>query len=339
MRGATVLDMPVDEVRAVLERGYALVPDQIEVVSGEIATVCRVRAGADLYAFKAMPACGDEAAALVKWQVAAMVRLTDSGLPVPAVRPDANGRPLFELESGGLDVLVLVTDWLSDPPLSDVAVDNGLLREVGRTAAQVSLQLLGFDPPVAASHPWELVRTHDSIGDALPHVVDDATGGLVRRALEVFDIQLVPLLPGLPRTVVHHDLNDSNLLVGAGVGGDRGITGVLDFGDIVVGPRLAELAVAAAYAARNTPDPRASLIEVVMGWSSVSTLTAGELRGLLPAAISRLGTNLAIWATRHTGSRTSYAASRAVGTADTLRALLDVDPSDFLKDLRRAVHA
>ena len=333
---ACPLDLPVDEVRRILRTGYGLEAERVDVVSGELATVCRAVAHGRTYALKAMPVRGADVHH-VRWQTDVMRRLANRGLPVPALTADVKGSDLHEHVRGETLVLVQLTDWFSDPPLHDVEVDRPLLRSVGETAAQVSIALEGLEPPVPSTHPWELVRTRESLIAALDEVRDVSVARLVRDALEVFDRRLAPLLPHLPWCVVHHDLHDSNLLVGSSPTGPRGITGILDFGDMVRAPRVAELAVAAAYAARNTEDPRGALIDVAAGWSSRLDLTPDESRALLPAAIARLAVNTAIWASRMSGPRAEYARARAVGSTGALAALLEVEPPPFHRDLAEAV--
>lgn len=337
MSGPRPLDVPVNEIRHILRTGYGLDADHVDVLSGELATVCRVVAHGRSYALKAVPVQGAEVHH-VRWQTDVMQRLSKHGLPVPAVTPDLAGRALYEHVRGDVLVLVQLTEWLSDPPLGEVRVDRPLLRSVGETAAQVSMGLQGLEPPVPASHSWELVRTRESVGAVLGEVGDVRVAQLVREALDVFDRRLAPLLPDLPWCVVHHDLHDSNLLVGASpAGGRRYITGILDFGDMVRAPRVAELSVAAAYAARNTTDPRGALIDVAAGWSSRLDLTRDEARALLPAAIARLAVNSAIWASRMSGPRASYARARVGGSTRALASLLEVEPRSFERDLAAGV--
>lgn len=327
------LDIPVDELRDVLRWGYGLSPDRMDVVSGEVATVCRAVVGGRTYAVKACPVEGDDVH-LARWQTDAMQRLAPLGLPVPAVKPDLAGRALHEHSRGPVQVLVHVTDWLSDPPLVEVPMGRQLLRSVGETAARVAAGLDGLEPPAATSHPWELVRTGETLRSVIGDVRDVAVGELVRSALDVFDRELAPLLSALPWGVVHHDLHDANLLVGTGPDGRMQITGILDFGDMVRAPRVTELAVAAAYAARNCTDPADALHEVAAGWSSELVLTADEARVLLPASIARLAVNVAVWTSRMSGPRAAYARARVGGSAVALASLLEVEPRSFERLLK-----
>jgi Ser/Thr protein kinase RdoA (MazF antagonist) len=340
MAGAEVLDLAEDDVRQVLLRGYGIRAADIEVVSGEVATVCRVAAGRQVLALKAMPAGDPAGEALVRWQTEAMVMLQRSGLPVPTTVVDRAGHHLHAHDVDGRLVLVHLTAWLSDPPLGEVPVDTALLREVGRTAGRVHLALTALRrPPAPVTHPWELARTEETLRSALTDVADPLVAGLTTAALGVFRSHVAPCLPDLPRAVVHHDLHDANLLVGTGADGRRRVTGILDFGDLVVGPRLAELAVAAGYAARNTADPAAALLDVAGGWSEVAALTPLERACLLPAATARLAVNAAVWASRMTGPRAAYARSRVQGTAQAVERLLATDRADFADELGARLQA
>jgi Ser/Thr protein kinase RdoA (MazF antagonist) len=333
---AAVLDLPDGDVRRILLGGYGIAAADIATVSGEIATVCRVRSGPRLLALKVMPADDPAAEALIRWQTEAMVALSRSGLPVPTTIADGAGRFLHPHRADGRLVLAHLTTWLTDPPLSDVPVDTPLLEDVGRTAARVHRGLDDLGPPPASSgHPWELTRTAETIRSVMGRIEDPLAVRLTASALAVFEDRLAPRLPELPRGVVHHDLHDSNLLVRIDRAGRRRVAGILDFGDMVRGPRLAELAVAAGYAARHAADPRTALLDAAAGWSQVCALTSAERACLLPAVVSRLAVNAAVWAARATGTRAAYARSRLGGTTATLERLLATDPDAFEAALAR----
>jgi Ser/Thr protein kinase RdoA (MazF antagonist) len=61
----------------------------------------------------------------------------------------------------------------------------------------------------------------------------------------------------LPRSVIHNDANDHNLLVGPPTAApeERAVTGLLDFGDMVETWTVCELSVAVAYAVFGQADP------------------------------------------------------------------------------------
>ena len=328
-----VVDLSVTEVRELLRSGYDLEPDEVEVVSGEVATVCRTRVGDRLLAVKALPGSPDDGH-LVRWQTAAVETLARAGLPVPPVVPARDGAPVHESRAAGRTVFTVVSIWLTDPPLAEVAVDDALLDAVGEVAGRVAVAMTEVPgPPVPTQHEWELARTADVIRSVLPRVEDAHVASTARSVADLHDATVGLLLPDLPRSVVHHDLHDANLLVGTTSAGTRGVTGILDFGDMVEGPRIAEYVVAAAYAARNATDPVAALLRVAAGWHRFLPLTDEERDVLLPGAQSRLALNAAVWAARATGPRSAYASSRSTGTMATLERLLGTDPTAFAERL------
>ncbi len=68
----------------------------------------------------------------------------------------------------------------------------------------------------------------------------------------------------------------------------REVVGVVDFGDLVQGPVVADLAVACAYAMLGKPDPLAAAAAVVRGFDEVLPLTDDERAVLLPLIRARL---------------------------------------------------
>ena len=112
---------------------------------------------------------------------------------------------------------------------------------------------------------------------------------------------------------------------------------MLDFGDMVRGPRIAELAVAAAYAGRAAESPVAAFLQVVEGWGRTVPLLPEEADALLDAAIGRLGVNLAVWTARGGGDRGDYARNRSSRTERVLREFLDADPGPARRRIRSLV--
>ena len=109
-----------------------------------------------------------------------------------------------------------------------------------------------------------------------------------------------PLLSALPRSVIHNDGNDHNVLVGPPTDGERAIAGLLDFGDMVESWTVCEVAVAAAYAVFGKADPVAAAAEVAAGYHAVRPLSEPELEALWTLTAIRLGTSVCLSALRRT---------------------------------------
>jgi hydroxylysine kinase len=332
------LDLSPAQVGELVQERYGLRPDQIEPVEGELATICRVADAGRVLAVKVSRDAGGERAAAT-WRATVMGHLAGRGAPVPGVLADRDGAAVSTALVDGLPVLVVVEQWLEGSPLYAVDVDEALLRDVGGTAARLAAALASAPaPPAPLTHVWEASRGRTTILAALPGVRDAETRAAVVRAADGFAADVQPHLAALPRAVVHQDLHDANLLVGDG-DGRRRIVGVLDFGDMLSGLRIAELAVAAGYAARLTPDPLDGFLAVVAGWGRAVPLTDVEVAVLLPLARTRLAVNAAVWAARSTGPRASYAAARSTRSLPALRGLLAADPGTVAAEVRRRTRA
>ena len=92
-------------------------------------------------------------------------------------------------------------------------------------------------------------------------------------------------------SVIHNDANDHNVLVSDD---RRAVSGLLDLGDAVWSVTVNELAVAAAYAALDAPDPLAVISAVLTGFERELALTADESGVVLDLVALRLCTSVAL---------------------------------------------
>ncbi len=169
-----------------------------------------------------------------------------------------------------------------------------LLTGFGAFLGTMTRALAGFEHPAAHRVlPWDLTRSGEVIAQYLPEV-DPGGRALVDRALQAFEAAVAPALPGLPRSVIHNDANDHNVMIE----GDN-ITGIIDFGDMVHSVTLGELAVGATYAALGQDDPLESVRHVACGYASTVPLTSDE-RSLLPELVrARLATSIVMSSHQH----------------------------------------
>lgn len=94
----------------------------------------------------------------------------------------------------------------------------------------------------------------------------------------------------LPRQAIHNDLSMSNLLVDPVL--RQTVTGFIDFGDLVVAPRINDFAVAASYFIRPEGDLVQQISEILCGAGPELRLLPEEVR-LVPDLIrARLVTRI-----------------------------------------------
>lgn len=95
----------------------------------------------------------------------------------------------------------------------------------------------------------------------------------------------------LPKTIVHNDLNDYNILVSEDLKKPT-INGFIDFGDAVYTQTINDLAILVAYAIMEMPDPLAAALDVVRGYNTSYPLSEKELECLYTLVGMRLVTTV-----------------------------------------------
>ncbi len=205
-------------------------------------------------------------------------------------------------DDGAPSAMRLVTH-IEGVPLGRVRPQTpALLFDLGRFLGRLTRGLSGFTHP-AARRPliWDMVGGPETVREFLPLISDAGRRDLVKLFLRRFDDGLRAKLDSLETGVIHNDANDYNVIVGAPSGdaetyGERRVAGLIDFGDMVHSYRLAEPAVAAAYAMLGKDDPLAAAARLVAGFHSVIPLTDDELDALYHLICLRLIMSVAICA-------------------------------------------
>ncbi len=191
--------------------------------------------------------------------------------------------------------LVLATSWVEGRKLAHarpILAEHA--RQVGRLMARTARALTGAEcesvgaaETVGAAQPadpfaWDLLHADRTIEKHLHLISDEEARETLEEVLASYRAHTQPRLSALPRQIIHNDANDHNILVGApGEDGMAPVTGLIDFGDCVVGPRVVDLAVAAAYLALGRTDPVAAVREVAAAWHEEWPLTETEIE-LIP---------------------------------------------------------
>lgn len=178
-------------------------------------------------------------------------------------------------------------------PLATVSRRSpALLHQLGAAAAGLSRALDGFDDPALhRDFHWDLARGRAVVARYRALIGDPELGTAIDVLTQRFDDHTAGLLPALRRSVIHGDLNDHNVLVGGGADVfDRfqHVTGIIDFGDMVHGVSVGELAIAIAYAVLDAPDPLSVTWQMVHGYHGVHAMAEIEMRALFGLAVLRL---------------------------------------------------
>ena len=211
----------------------------------------------------------------------------------PRVVPTRNGESIASTElSPWTRWLTRLLTYLPGVPLAQVTRHSpALLHDLGRVVARVDRALAAFDhPAVHREFYWDLATGRKTTAALVGHIKDAALRNTVRTLLSECDIYTVPLLAGLPTSVVHNDANDYNVIVSAPdpVTRERTVAGLIDFGDMVHSYSVASLAVVIAYAMLDKPDPIAAAVPIIAGYHAERPLREDEIAALFGLISLRL---------------------------------------------------
>lgn len=179
-------------------------------------------------------------------------------------------------------------------------------RNLGDFLGRLDRALQGFSHP-AQNHDliWDMKRSPRLL-PMLDELPDPDRRALPVWALEQFRDRVLPHLDELRCQVIHNDFNPHNVLADS-ANGDV-ISGIIDFGDMVYGPMIQDLATAAAY--QVTPDghPLQGPLDMIAAFHAVLPLSPLEIE-LLPVMLAtRLAMTISIssWRARRHPDNAAY---------------------------------
>ncbi|MGB7861393.1 MAG: aminotransferase class III-fold pyridoxal phosphate-dependent enzyme [Acidimicrobiia bacterium] len=289
-------DVPLEVVRRALRADFAL-EGRLTPLDSERDQNFRVETDRGDFLFKV---CNeDEPESSIDFQIDALkhIERVDDSVPVPRALPTVTGasRATVGLPNGQPHVTRLLS-WLEGVSSDASGYDTRAFREnTGRTLAVLDRALGSFFHPAArGDHPWDLSRVPRLL-DYVQYITDDRVRRQVTSVIERSRDHTLPRCARLRHQVIHQDAHMSNLVVDPTRPAE--VAGIIDFGDMVYGPLIAELAVAAYLSERPDPSPDA-ILDVVVGYDDVHPLEEAEVDVLYDLALARMAMGAVITATR-----------------------------------------
>ncbi|CAB3951225.1 phosphotransferase [Achromobacter insolitus] len=233
-------------------------------------------------------------------------------------------------------VRVRAYSFLEGEPGSTLRAERAAWVALGRAAGELDAALADFAHPAAGRRFLWNVCEAASMRPLLEVVEDTRHRDSLADFLDLYARHTVPALQGLPQQIIHNDLSASNLLTDAG---GVAVAGVLDFGDMVHAPRIAEIAIAASYQMTQSDAPMQVLDCMLTGYASVLALSQEERMLTLDLVLARLAQRMVItaWRARQfPGNRDYILRSHAAATRlfDAL-----IDPWKYGRDRRAPAFA
>jgi 4-aminobutyrate aminotransferase-like enzyme/Ser/Thr protein kinase RdoA (MazF antagonist) len=225
------------------------------------------------------------------------LEICDPGLNVPRILLTVNGQDFALIDGASGQHAVRLVSYLPGRPLAEEVKTPEILHGLGRLLGQLDRALASFGHPGAhRSFDWE-IRTTPSSRERLHAVTDSEQRRLVEKALDVYDARGAPVLKHLRCGVIHNDANDWNVLVA-----EERVNGLIDFGDAVHSPIVAELAVACTYAMLDEVNPIEALARIVAGYHAEYPLQDAEFAVILDLIMARLAISVTMSAARRAGA-------------------------------------
>lgn len=215
------------------------------------------------------------------------LRRTASALPVPhpVAAVDGAYETLIRLDDGRASILRMLT-FLPGVPLSQTTRTRAQRRALGHCLARLDQALEDFSHP-AAQHEllWNVAAAH-RLNGMMDSIADAPRRKLVQRFMTDYETITLPRLTSLRAQVIHNDFNLGNVLMDP-IQTDV-VAAIIDFGDVVQGPLVGEIATAAAYQLADGADPLLSAAEMIGGYHEVLPLRAAEQAVMLDLVAARL---------------------------------------------------
>lgn len=246
---------------------------------------------------KVLNAAEDPATTSMHSQALLHVADRDPAIPVQRIVPPLSGEADCEIRDAEGQVRRLrVVTFLDGQALTSSPRSAVQRSRAGVLMGRLQTALQSFSHPAETQTiTWDLAQapTMRSVLSVFPDVTERAT---LSWCLTMFEQQVVPLKASLPSQVIHNDFNTENILVDP-ADPDR-ITGIIDFGDMVFGPAVFDVAVGATYQIANPADPIPDIVDFLRGYASVRTLGRQETDLIYACMMARLVMRIAIPAWR-----------------------------------------
>ncbi len=250
-------------------------------------------------------------------------------LPVPRCVASRDGSKVSVLRCDDADHPVLVLQWLD----GEVAGERHLSAEQylawGAVIGQLNKAMRGFVsvPLMLRQLDWNVASF-----DEVRWPVSELSAGeaaLLTPVLHSFRQSIAPRLKRFPHQVMHCDVHPYNTLFAR----DGGVSGIIDFGDMIFGPRLLDLSNAIGDCLVPGHDMARVVENLVSGFVRHVPLEAAEVGVLLPLAKMRTALSFLISRQRMAQdvTLTPQISALAALSLDVLRALERKDLTEAVR--------
>ncbi|MDL2406656.1 aminotransferase [Rhizobium calliandrae] len=208
---------------------------------------------------------------------------------VPNIVPSLNGREILVVTIREQDYLVRLLSYLPGRSLTRRKhLPIASVSALGALSARLARDLADFDHPgLHRSLQWDLRRAGPVAVQLLSAITDHEARDRIAKAMVAAVKRIQPLASGLRVQPVHHDVTDDNVVSHPDVHGQPIPDGVIDFGDIIQGWLVGDLAVTCASLLHHAEGDPFYIIPAIKTYHAIYPLEEAELRALWPLIVAR----------------------------------------------------
>ena len=261
----------------------------------------------------------------------------DPSMPVPQVIPTKDGLAYTTVQShSGETHTVRLVSWLEGDLLDTVPSSPALWHNIGARMAQLDNALIAFHHPHAGYEMlWEVATAH-RMRHVVASISDADTRQRIYRIFDHHESEVVPALKRLRHQVIHQDAHRHNVLVAAA--NPTEVSGVLDFGDMVYGPTIVELAIAIDLPDSSADEMLAKAGAVAAGYDALNRLSGTEIDLLYDLMLARMALTCCIigWRKEASADDPEYLLDREEGIWESVATLQEIGRVQMTNTLRHA---
>lgn len=219
------------------------------------------------------------------------LRNLDTGLRFPEPIAALTGEYIPQIEISGEYYWIRLLSYLDGQPLTR---QKYLSREVvaafGEVVARVATGLKDFrHDGLQRELQWDLRRAGPVALHLLKSVTDQKQRDRIAKAMIMAVKRLQPLAAELRVQPIHHDITDDNVVAVADASGRLMPDGVIDFGDVLYGWLVADLAVTCAALLHHADGDPFFILPAIKAFHGRYPLNESELKALWPLIVARAG--------------------------------------------------
>ncbi|MGY5799711.1 aminotransferase [Rhizobium sp. LEGMi12c] len=208
---------------------------------------------------------------------------------VPDVVPSLNGRDILAVTVREQDYLIRLLGFLPGQTLTRRKhLPPAAVAGLGALSARLARDLADFDHPgLHRSLQWDLRRAGPVAVQLLSAITDHEARDRIAKAMVAAVKRIQPLASQLRVQPVHHDVTDDNVVSHPDAHGQLVPDGVIDFGDIIQGWLVGDLAVTCASLLHHAGGNPFHILPAISAYHAIYPLEEVEAKALWPLIVAR----------------------------------------------------